>query len=659
MMSHTRTVHPPCFTPIRHAGVRRRAWVRLVMVLGLVLLGVEPVRSSPDADAGPASSPATVSAPIPASRAATNVAIITLRGEINAVTAHSIEKRIERAVQGGADCLVFEINSPGGEVGAVRDISSIIKRCPIQNTIAWINPDAFSGAAVVALACRTIVVAPGATFGDAGVIGMDPLGFAFFQGLKPTERAKGLSIILPELVDSARRNGYDELLVQAIATLGVELWLVRDKETGDQWCVTESEFRAIFGESPPKGLPSVASGGLGKLNEASKEQGVWQDYRPITDPQGAAKQQETAEARKFKPAAPELDGELIRNAVQDRVEHDSRRPDFAAGERRSDLEYVEYVTDGNVLLTLKEAQLKRYRFADPNAAIRDDAELQRYLGATNLRRLDQSWSEHVVEFMTQGNSGVVIKVLLIIVFLMAMFIEMSMPGVGLPGVIALIALAGLVVPPMLIGAANWWMGAMIVGGLALLLLEIFVLPGFGVPGIIGLVMLFVGLVGTFAAPGQLFPGIGPGGAGELARAGSVVLLALFLAGVGIYLFVKYTDRFPIAGRLVLADRQPALDDNGEDMLAAMNPAPPAVGPVAVGAVGRTTTPLRPSGTAEFDDRLIDVVSEFGFVDAGRPVRVVSVTEYRVGVERVRENPAPGPANPATRPPEQPNSSREA
>jgi membrane-bound serine protease (ClpP class) len=63
---------------------------------------------------------------------------------------------------------------------------------------------------------------------------------------------------------------------------------------------------------------------------------------------------------------------------------------------------------------------------------------------------------------------------------------------------------------------------------------------------------------------------------------------------------------------------------------------PSKGPVARGAVGRATTPLRPSGTAEFDDRLVDVVAEFGFIDAGRRVRVTSVTEYRVAVEEIRE-----------------------
>lgn len=611
-----------------------RAASGVALALAVLLGLIEPATGEDVASGAGASAPAAPLAPIPASRAISNLAIITIEGEINAITAHSVRRRIEQSVAGGADGIVFEIDSPGGEVGAVTDICSAIKNASV-NTIAWVHPKAYSGGAIIALACRRIVLAPGATMGDAGVIGGDPLGFSFLQGLKPTERAKGLSLVIAEVVDSARRNGYDENLVQSFASLGVELWLIRDNSTGEQWFVNEAEYRAIWGDEPPRGSPGVPSAGLGKLNEQSKEDGSWQDLSQLPRDAGATPV-EAQPGHEFRPASPELDNWRIRDAVHQTVRQASARPAFSEADRTR-FTLVEYVTDGNVLLTLKEAELKRYGLADPSTLIATDAELQRYVGATNISRLDQSWSENLVAFMTLGLSGLVVRGLLIIVFLMAMFVEMSMPGVGLPGMIALGALAGLVVPPMLIGAANWWMGAIIIGGVLLILLEIFVLPGFGVPGVIGLVMLFAGLVGSFAAPGQLFPGVGPGGAGELARAGSIVLLSLFVAGVGVYLFVKYTDRFPVVGKLVLADRQMMSDDeSGSGLLAAMSPEPASAGALARGAVGITTTPLRPSGTAEFDDRLIDVVSEVGFIESGQRVRIVSVNEYRVGVEPVRE-----------------------
>jgi membrane-bound serine protease (ClpP class) len=58
--------------------------------------------------------------------------------------------------------------------------------------------------------------------------------------------------------------------------------------------------------------------------------------------------------------------------------------------------------------------------------------------------------------------------------------------------------------------------------------------------------------------------------------------------------------------------------------------------VRKGDVGIATTPLRPAGTAEFGDALIDVVCETGFAAVGSAVRVVSVTRYRVVVETVQD-----------------------
>jgi membrane-bound serine protease (ClpP class) len=60
-------------------------------------------------------------------------------------------------------------------------------------------------------------------------------------------------------------------------------------------------------------------------------------------------------------------------------------------------------------------------------------------------------------------------------------------------------------------------------------------------------------------------------------------------------------------------------------------APPAI---KVGAIGVAVTPLRPSGKIEIDGARHDVVAELGFIDIGKEVRVVSVTDFRISVEAV-------------------------
>jgi membrane-bound serine protease (ClpP class) len=316
----------------------------------------------------------------------------------------------------------------------------------------------------------------------------------------------------------------------------------------------------------------------------------------------------------------------------------SSRPDFAA-EDPANFTLVGYATDGQTLLTMKTRELRAFGFTDPAFNIDDDQDLKTFFGAQNLARLDQTWSENLVGFMTQGMSGIIIRGLLIVVFLLAMFIEMSAPGVGVAGAIGLAALGGIIIPPLLVGASTWWALAAILLGFALILLEVLVIPGFGVPGLAGLAALMVGLVGSFAGTGEIFPGAGGSGGSSLAWAVSTVILATFAAGTAMYFVSKYTRSIPIANRLVLADVQKASPPVGEadsgTLLGAMAGAP--VGPVAVGDVGITTTRLIPAGSAEFGGRLLDVVSELGYVEPGTRIRVVNVTEYRIGVEPMSED----------------------
>jgi membrane-bound serine protease (ClpP class) len=605
-----------------------------------------PAKSEPKKESSAAEAPSLPAASttptfvVPASRKASNLAVLTIEGEINAVTSKSFQRRLKQAIEAGADGIVIDLDTPGGELGAVFEICDAIKQSPVQNTVAWVNPNAYSGGAIIALACKEIVVAPHGTMGDAAPIFGDPLGMGILQGMKPTERAKILSPLLAEVVDSARTNGYDEKLVQAFVTLGVELWLIEEKATGKRYAIDRSEYLAIFGVEPPTGSPIIASGSVssmpsgdaGGVTPGSTDEEIPLDDTELADATGAPAGASPAEPAigagsiEFAPASDALPPSTI-SEVSATLTSPSRRPVFS-GADRARFKPLGFVTDGRALLTMKERELKYLGFA--RTTIKDDAELQAYMGAQHLRRLNQSWSESLVAFMTQGMSGLIVRGILIVIFLLALFIEISIPGAGIFGVVALLALGGLVVPPMLIGAANWWAGAAIIGGVALIMLEIFVLPGVAVAGILGLLLLMVGLVGLFAETGALFPGQRSGGGEDLAWAGSVVLLAVFVAGVGMYMFSKYTHKFPIAGKLVLATRQPTGDDIG--MLEAMNASDPA-SPVTLGAVGRATTTLRPAGSAVFDDKLVDVVAEYGFINAGETVRVVSVTPYRVGVER--------------------------
>jgi membrane-bound serine protease (ClpP class) len=255
-----------------------------------------------------------------------------------------------------------------------------------------------------------------------------------------------------------------------------------------------------------------------------------------------------------------------------------------------------------------------------SGVVKNDADLTQHFGATNVARLDESWSEDLARFMVTWP----VRFVLIVVFLIAIFVEMTHPGASVPGLIAVLALGALIAPSMLVGMAAWWEVAAILAGLGMLALELFVVPGFGLFGFAGIVLLFGGLLGVILPSGdRLFPGE-TGTGGSTFYAAAMMLAAIVTAGVGIYFITKHLGSLPVINKLVLQD-DPA---SGGGLLAAMAP---STNPL-VGKAGPALTDLRPAGRAEIDGRIVDVVAELGYIPAGTRVRVVSVSPMRIGVE---------------------------
>jgi len=557
----------------------RALWRGLIVLLTATALSF--AQEAPPVESAPASGTPAVAA----ARQANNVAILPIEGPIDRYTAVSIGRRLAVAEESGADAVVIELDTPGGEVGAVLEICNALKATPLATT-AWVNQDAYSGGAIIALACEEIVVAPYATMGDAAPIAMNPVTFA--QGLQRTERQKILQPLISEVVDSARRRGYDERLVQAFLTLGIELWLVEHTPSGRRVFIDAEQYTELFGEEPPRDAVRAASGSTPGVEAAAGD-----------------------------PLDPE-----IRSAVETAQELPPTVPDLS-GEDASEWTLVEYALDGESLLTLKTEDLKRYGFAA--GVVADEAALKTRFGATNMSRVNVTWSEKLASAM----SSMWVRGLLIVVFLVAIFVEMIAPGVGLPGLVALGALALIFGPPALAGAAAWWALVAVLAGVALLLAEVLLLPGFGVFGIGGLIVLFVGLVGAVVGPGPLFPD-SPDRSQDLLHGLATVVLSVSSAGVAIFFISRYHGAVPVLNRLVLSTRSGDPIDSEE--IVSPNARRDEEAPVSVGAVGVTTTPLRPAGSAEIDGRLVDVVAGLGMIDAGQRVRVVKVSGMRVVVE---------------------------
>jgi hypothetical protein len=419
------------------------------------------------------------------------------------------------------------------------------------------------------------------------------------------------------------------MLVQGIASRGVQLWLVENTETGKRLFVTRAEYITMFGEEPSSVAPALpAAPPEAETPAAPAQEGdAFDKFMRSMERHGGRRAPSRGsvpppspdDPNRFVPAAPKMD--VSPGSVTMLQEIPTQRPVITEADRGK-WRVLEYVSSGDGPFVFKTGTMLRYGLA--RATVNNDEELKTFLGGKRILRLEPTWSEGLVAFLTLFS----VRGLLIAVFLIALFVEMTHPGLVLPGAIAAAALIALLAPPMLINLASWWEVGAIGAGMVLLALEMFVIPGFGVAGVLGVVLLFGGLIGTFVPSGAIFD---PSGAhrADLLYGMTTMVLALASVGVFVYFFARHFQSLPLLNRLILKDATVA-DDGGEPMLAAMAAERPGL---RAGMSGVAITNLRPAGQVEVGGELHDVVADLGYIPAGAPVRITSVTPFRIGVEQ--------------------------
>lgn len=101
--------------------------------------------------------------------AAVKVYRIDLDEEIGATTWQFTRAGLQAARERGADLVLVHLNTYGGEVGAADSIRTALLHCGIP-TMAFVDNNAASAGALIALACDTVIMRPDATMGAATVV---------------------------------------------------------------------------------------------------------------------------------------------------------------------------------------------------------------------------------------------------------------------------------------------------------------------------------------------------------------------------------------------------------------------------------------------------------------------------------------------------------
>ena len=94
------------------------------------------------------------------------VLVVRIDETIDLGLAPYLARALEQAEREGARAVILEINTPGGRLDAVLQMRDVLVGSPVR-TIAFVNREAFSAGALVAIAANEIYMAPGAVMGAA------------------------------------------------------------------------------------------------------------------------------------------------------------------------------------------------------------------------------------------------------------------------------------------------------------------------------------------------------------------------------------------------------------------------------------------------------------------------------------------------------------
>lgn len=153
--------------------------------------------------------------------------IIPVKGMIDDALFYSIRRRTEIALREGAEYLIYEIQTYGGMVDAADSIAKYLIQQAAKrgHTVAYVTTEAISAGALVSVSCEDIIMLENTTIGDAAPITMG-------GKLEGVEREKAESFVRAAFQRAAEANGYPELLLKAMVTMQIEVYRVRNLDTG-------------------------------------------------------------------------------------------------------------------------------------------------------------------------------------------------------------------------------------------------------------------------------------------------------------------------------------------------------------------------------------------------------------------------------------------
>ncbi|MBE3102969.1 MAG: nodulation protein NfeD, partial [Bacilli bacterium] len=223
-----------------------------------------------------------------------------------------------------------------------------------------------------------------------------------------------------------------------------------------------------------------------------------------------------------------------------------------------------------------------------------------------ITSVNETWAEKVARFVT---NPIIVPILLSIASL-GLIIELFSPGFGVAGTMSLASIGLFFFGHLVAGLAGYESILLFGIGIVFVIAEFF-LPG-AIAGIIGLALI----IGSILLAG-----------GNVVHMGIALLIAFIVAFVGMVIIMKFFGKnIKLFNKMILKDST----DTEHGYVSNINRTE------LMGKLAKSMTPLRPSGTIMLDGERIDAVTEGGFVDSGKVVKIIKVEGSRTVVREVTE-----------------------
>jgi len=152
----------------------------------------------------------------PAAKAQGSVLVVSISSDIAQPTVQLVTDSINEANVGGARLIVYELNTPGGDLTSVTQIMNAFNGSPVP-VVVWVSPSgaaAWSGGTYILMAADIAVMASGTTIGSAQPVTSTG---------EPINETKIINALTGLMRDNARLHDRNETAAQQFITQNVNL----------------------------------------------------------------------------------------------------------------------------------------------------------------------------------------------------------------------------------------------------------------------------------------------------------------------------------------------------------------------------------------------------------------------------------------------------